>query len=68
MSESSHGTEGTGGCSCMQGGFSALPPELRPRPKKNNNLRKVTCPVCGTVYRTNRGTDLCMNCEKKQER
>jgi hypothetical protein len=50
----------------MQDGFGALPPELRPRPKKNNNLRRVTCPGCGMVYRTNRETDLCMECENKQ--
>jgi hypothetical protein len=52
----------------MRDGFGAVPPELRPRPKKNNNLRRVTCPGCGMVYRTNRETDLCMNCEKKKQR
>jgi len=50
----------------MQGGFGALPPELRPRPKKNSGLRKVTCPSCGLVYRTNRDADVCIDCEKKQ--
>jgi len=55
-------------CSCMRDGFGAVPPELRPRPEKNNNLRRVTCPGCGMVYRTNRETDLCMDCEKKQRR
>jgi len=53
-------------CPCMQGSFAALPPELRPRAaSQKGNLRKVTCPGCGSVYWTNRQTDLCMNCEKK---
>lgn len=51
-------------CTCTGEDFSALPPELRPRPKKASSLRKVTCPGCGLVYRTNRKTDLCMACEK----
>lgn len=52
-------------CICVKDPFAALPPELRPRPKKNSSLRKVTCPGCGLVYWTNRETDLCMECEKK---
>jgi hypothetical protein len=44
--------------------FAALPPEVRPRPQKKNSLRRVTCPGCGLVYRTNRDTDLCFECEK----
>lgn len=52
-------------CTCVTGGFAALPPELRPRPQKKSSLRKVTCPGCGLVYRTNRPTGLCMGCEKK---
>ena len=52
-------------CACMTDAFAALPPELRPRPKKKSSLRKVTCPGCGLVYWTNRETDLCMECEKK---
>ena len=52
-------------CTCVRDGFAAVPPELRPRPKKKSSLRKVTCPGCGLVYRTNRDTDLCMECEKK---
>ncbi len=52
-------------CTCMQDGFGSLPPELRPRPKKNTELREVTCPGCGLVYRTNRETNLCMDCERK---
>ncbi|MGD8996688.1 MAG: hypothetical protein PVH80_01150 [Anaerolineae bacterium] len=50
----------------MKDGFSSLPPELRPRPKKRSSLREVTCPGCGLVYRTNRDTDLCMNCDEKR--
>jgi len=52
-------------CTCMTDTFAALPPELRPRPRKKSSLRKVTCPGCGLVYWTNRDTDLCMECEKK---
>lgn len=52
-------------CTCVGDGFGAVPPELRPRPKKKRSLRKVTCPGCGLVYRTNRETDLCMECERK---
>jgi hypothetical protein len=66
MSESKDRKEDLLECTCMEDGFGALPPELRPRPKKNSKLRKVTCPGCGLVYRTNRETDLCMDCEKKQ--
>ena len=66
MSETTEKGDDARGCSCMRDGFGALPPELRPRPKKNSNLRKVTCPGCGMVYRTNRETDLCLTCEKEQ--
>lgn len=66
MSEAREGRERSPECKCVQDGFSALPPELRPRPKRKSNLREVTCPGCGLVYRTNRETDLCMDCEKKQ--
>ncbi len=51
-------------CTCVRDGLAALPPELRPRPRKKSSLRKVTCPGCGLVYWTNRSTDLCMECEK----
>ena len=51
-------------CPCMKDGFAALPPKLRPRSKKKSSLRQLTCPGCGLVYRTNRSTDLCMECEK----
>ena len=66
MSESKDKREGSLECTCVQDGFGALPPELRPKSKKKGSLRKVTCPGCGLVYRTNRETDLCMKCEKKQ--
>jgi hypothetical protein len=53
-------------CSCMSDPFSNLPPELRPHPKDVlSGLRKVTCPVCGFDYWTNRNTDICIDCEKK---
>lgn len=66
MSESNDTRERSLECTCMQDGFGALPPERRPRLEKRNSLRKVTCPGCGLVYRTNRKTDLCMDCEKKR--
>lgn len=52
-------------CTCMDDGFESLPPELRPRAQKRDGLRKVTCPDCGLVYSTNRGTDLCIECERR---
>jgi hypothetical protein len=53
-------------CTCIKDPFASLPPELRPtRQRKKSLLRKVTCPECGLVYRTNRATDLCVDCEKK---
>ena len=49
-------------CSCIQDPFAALPPDLVPRPTpKKSLLRRVTCPGCGRIYRTNRKTDLCMD-------
>ncbi len=68
MSESKDTKERSLECTCVQDGFGALPPELRPQPKKKGNLRRVTCPGCGLVYRTNRETDLCMKCEREQRR
>lgn len=65
MSESSDTRGRSLECTCVQDGFRALPPELRPRPKKKSSLRKVTCPGCGLVYSTNRDTDLCMECDNK---
>jgi len=52
-------------CTCVTDTFAALPPELRPRPRRKSSLREVTCPGCGLVYWTNRPTDLCMGCEKR---
>ena len=52
-------------CTCMSDPFASLPPDLRPSLKKDDGLRKVTCPGCGLVYSTNRKTDVCMVCEKK---
>jgi hypothetical protein len=53
-------------CTCIQDPFAGLPTELRPtRLRKKSLLRKVTCPECGLVYRTNRAIDLCVDCEKK---
>jgi hypothetical protein len=54
-------------CSCVKDAFAALPPDLRPRPKKSGSLRKVTCPGCGLAFWTNRRTDLCMECEAQGE-
>lgn len=52
-------------CACVQDPFAALPPELRPKSQQNmGGMRKVTCPVCGLAYWTNRTIDLCMDCEK----
>jgi len=54
------------GCTCEAIDiFDYLPPELRPRPKKKSSLRKVTCPICGLVYWTNRDTDICFDCERE---
>lgn len=53
-------------CTCGKDAFAVLPPELRPRIHKKSSLRQVTCPGCGLVYWTNRTTDLCMECERKE--
>jgi hypothetical protein len=51
-------------CTCVQDPFAALPPEMRPKKATGKgDLRKVTCPGCGTEYWTNRKTDLCLECE-----
>ncbi len=34
--------------------------------KKKSSLRKVTCKKCGTVFKTNRGTEYCWKCETKK--
>ena len=56
------------GCCCGGDRAASLPPEMRSmRQPRESSLRKVTCPGCGLVYRTNRPTDVCMECEKKNE-
>jgi len=54
------------GCACNRDPFAGLPPEMRPRKDSMSGLRKVVCPVCGLNYWTNRDTDVCSDCEKKQ--
>jgi hypothetical protein len=34
-------------------------------PKPDSLLRKVQCPHCGKVFRTNRESNFCFKCEKK---
>ena len=55
-----------GGCACSRDPFASLPPEMRPHKDVMSGLRKVVCPVCGLNYWTNRDTDVCSDCEKKQ--
>ncbi len=60
-------TPGDGGCACNRDPFAGLPPEMRPqRQEAMSGLRKVTCPGCGLTFWTNRTTDVCIDCEKKQ--
>ena len=54
------------GCACSRDPFASLPPEMRPHKDAMSGLRKVVCPVCGLNYWTNRDTDVCSDCEKKQ--
>ncbi len=54
------------GCACSRDPFASLPPEMRPHKDVMSGLRKVVCPVCGLNYWTNRDTDVCSDCEKKQ--
>ena len=54
------------GCNCVTDPFAELPPETRPPAKpRMDKLRQVTCPGCGLKYWTNRSTDLCKDCQKK---
>ena len=62
----SRGTEQTGACSCVPDPYADVPPELQPRRNKRGSLRKVTCPVCGKEYWTNRETGLCIDCERSR--
>ena len=58
---------GDGGCACNRDPLAGLPPELRPQRREAvSGLRKVTCPACGLNYWSNRSTDVCIDCEKKQ--
>jgi len=53
-------------CICITDPFAELPPETRPRLNPRMGcLRKVACPVCGLKYWTNRSTNLCSDCRKK---
>ncbi len=55
------------GCNCAADPFADLPPALRPAAKPvTGKLRLVTCPGCGLTYWSNRPTDLCVDCSKKQ--
>jgi small redox-active disulfide protein 2 len=55
-----------GGCACSRDPFASLPPEMRPRKDSMSGLRQVVCPVCGLNYWTNRSTNVCAECERKQ--
>jgi len=52
------------GCSCGDP-WKDLPPELRPKAKKESTLHEVTCRGCGTVFLTNRETEYCFDCERQ---
>jgi hypothetical protein len=55
------------GCTCLTDPFADLPPAARPPAKLQlGKLRSVTCPGCGLKYWTNRATDLCKDCQKKE--
>ncbi|KUK00883.1 MAG: hypothetical protein XD44_1058 [Methanobacteriaceae archaeon 41_258] len=47
-----------GGCACMTGILE----------KKASTLKKVVCKGCGKVFRTNRDTEYCYDCQKKLSR
>ncbi len=53
------------GCSCGDP-WRDLPPELRPKQKKEGLLRRVSCRGCGRLFWTNRETDYCFDCEKQR--
>jgi len=59
-------SEKSAGCACNADPFAGLPPEMRPHKDVMSGLRKVVCPVCGLNYWTNRDTDVCSDCERKQ--
>ena len=46
-----------------------LPPAMRSETvHRMDELWRVTCPGCGLAYWTNRKSDLCTDCEKKDIR
>ncbi|MBM3121684.1 MAG: hypothetical protein FJZ97_05805 [Chloroflexi bacterium] len=52
----------SGGCGCRDP-FAGLPPEARPKLlSRSDVLRETRCPECGLVYKTNRSTDVCIQC------
>lgn len=48
-------------CACTQ----RLLDLMRAGAKKNDLLRKVTCPKCGKDYWTNADNDVCFDCKSK---
>lgn len=34
---------------------------------KKSSLKQINCKNCGKLFKTNRDTDLCMDCQKKQK-
>lgn len=44
-----------GGCACQCGIIE----------KKESSLKTVICKKCGKIFKTDRDTDMCWNCEKK---
>jgi small redox-active disulfide protein 2 len=56
-----------GGCACSRDPFAGLPPDVRPRRQDAmSGLHKVVCPICGLNYWTNRDTNVCSDCDRKQ--
>ena len=53
-------------CACGCGDvFAALPPGLKPRASKGDDLVQVTCTECGLVFWTNGKSRQCFDCNKK---
>jgi hypothetical protein len=49
---------------CCSDPYAGLPADVQPKAReKQHNLRQATCPKCGLVYQTNRGTDVCIRCD-----
>jgi hypothetical protein len=54
-------------CSCVADPFASLPSELHPHNRSfTDQLHKVICQGCGLIFKTNRKTDFCLECEKKE--